>query len=168
MYNGQYGVINEILRAVGLGCYAKDFLGTADTAMLAIIFIGVPWVQGINFLLYLTGFMNIPKTHYEAARLEGAKWYQVMKSIEIPTLRPQIFMVLVMAIISHCTVYEPFLVMGKGGGPAGATTTPAYYLFQNAFQYGRFGYACAIGVILFIFCLIITVGLKNLLIRKDV
>jgi raffinose/stachyose/melibiose transport system permease protein len=166
MYYANNGAINELLRVIGLGSMARGWLGDPTTVVYAVVFMGVPWVQGLNFLIYLTGYMKIPKDYYEAARIEGASWYDIMKSIEIPMLRPQIFMVLTLAVVGVFQLYEPFLVMTQGG-PAGSSTVPALYLFQNAFQYGKFGYATAIGVLIFVICLVLTLINKLVLIRKD-
>ena len=166
MYYVNNGAVNEFLRIIGLDFLTRGWLGDPTTVVYAVVFMGVPWVQGLNFLIYLAGYMKIPKDYYEAAKIEGAKWYDVMRYIEIPMLRPQIFMVLTLAVVGVFQLYEPFLVMTQGG-PAGSSTVPALYLFQNAFQYGKFGYATAIGVLIFILCLALTLISKLVLIRKD-
>ena len=165
MYMDENGAINELLRLIGLGSFTHSWLGDPSTVILAIIFMGVPWVQGIHFLIYLTGFMKIPKSYYEAARLEGAKWYHIFWYIELPSIKPQIFLVLILAVIGIFQQYEQFLVI-TDGGPGTATTVPALYLFKNAFTYGRLGYATALGFMIFALCLIVTILNKFILLRN--
>jgi ABC-type sugar transport system permease subunit len=150
LYSGD-GAINELLRAIGLGEHARAWLGDANFALPAIVFTGVPFVGGINLLIYLAGFLAIPRDVYEALSLDGATPRHVFFQVEVPLLSPQISLVTLLAIFGAIQSYEQILIL-TNGGPGNATLVPALHLFQSAFQFGNLGYASAIGVVLFVVC----------------
>lgn len=151
------GAVNELLRALGLEDLTTTWLGNQGTVIPALIFMGQPWIGGINMLLFLAGFITIPKNLYEAARLDGATTANVLWHIEMPMLLPQFRIVTVLAVLTLIQAYEPILVL-TAGGPANATMVPGLYLFENAFQFGKVGYAAAVGFVLFAICLLLTVA----------
>ncbi len=163
-FYGTDGAVNRLLAAIGLGALQASWLGNTATVIGAIIFMGAPWIGGISMLLFLAGFITIPKSLYEAAQLDGATPMDVLRRIEMPTLLPQFRIVAILSTLGLVQSYDSILVL-TAGGPANSTLVPGLYLFQNCFEFGRLGYASAIGFILFCICLVLT-ALNLFLMRK--
>lgn len=145
------------LRVEDLGLSAAQFgLGARD----AIIIMGI-WttVGGANMLLYLAGISNIPPDLYEAAEIDGAGRWARFRHVTWPQLAPTTFFIVVMSFIAGLQGgFEQARVMTLGG-PAGTTTTLAYYIYIKAFEELQIGYASAVSWILFL--LIFAVTLVN-------
>jgi raffinose/stachyose/melibiose transport system permease protein len=154
-FYGPEGAVNRVLTAVGLGAFTTTWLGNTATVIPAMIFMGFPWLGGISMLLYLAGLINIPKSLYEAARIDGAGFWQVLRHVEAPLLMTQFRTVAILATLGLVQSYESILVM-TAGGPANATLVPGLYLFKNSFEFGRVGYASALGLVLFALSLALT------------
>ncbi len=154
-FYGPEGAVNRLLEAAGLEMLKTTWLGSTSTVIPAIIFMGVPWLGGINMLLFLAGFINIPKSLYEAARLDGASSWAIVRQVEMPLLLPQFRIVSILCCLGLIQSYEGILVL-TAGGPANATLVPGLYLFKNCFEFGRLGYASTIGLVLFALCLVLT------------
>ena len=154
LWRFMYGamVINELLKAIGLGHMARPWLGDFDFALLAILFVGFPWIDAFNFLVFQAGLMAIPSSVFESARLEGAVGLKRIFTIDIPLLMGQIKLVVVLSLINAIREYQMVLVM-TNGGPGWETMVPGLAMYQNAFLYGRMGYGSAIGTTLFVLLL---------------
>lgn len=158
LYSFDTGVINEVLRLVGLGDMARSWLGDSQTALWAIIMIGFPFVgaQGLQFLVYLSGLMNISTDILDSANLDGVSSWQKIRFIEIPLLRSQMKMFVMLAVINSIQIFENVLVL-TNGGPGESTLVPALYMYNQAFSYSQMGYASTIGVVLFVVVMILTI-----------
>ncbi|MCX7800711.1 MAG: sugar ABC transporter permease [Fimbriimonadales bacterium] len=123
----------------------------------AIILMGL-WgaVGGGNMLLYLAALTNVPKELQEAAELDGASRWQTFRNVTWPQLAPTTFFIVVMGFIGGLQGgFEQARVM-TGGGPAGTTTTLAYYIYTKAFTEFQMGYASAVALVLFAFIFVVT------------
>ena len=158
IYSFDTGALNEFLRLIGLDNLVHSWLGDSATALGSIIMIGFPFVgaQGLQFLVYLGGLMNISTDIMESADLDGICWWQRIFYIELPLLRSQLKMFFMLAIINSMQAFENVLVL-TNGGPGRSTLTPALYMYNQAFGYSNMGYASTIGVVLFIIIMILTV-----------
>jgi multiple sugar transport system permease protein len=115
------------------------------------------WGVGGSMVIYLAGLQDVPQDLYEAASLDGATGWQKIRHITIPFMSPYIFFTAVMGIIGSVQYFTQAWVMTGGmGGPANSTMFFAMYLFQNAFQMFKMGYACAMAWLLFIVILVAT------------
>lgn len=159
------GLVNRLLEAIGLEMMARPWLGDASTVVPAIIFTAFPFVGGIPLLIYLGGFIAIPRDLYEQAMIEGAGPASVFLRIEAPLLFPQMRVVVILALIGLLQSFENILVL-TGGGPGYASTVPAIYLFRSGFEFNQLGYASAIGVFLFVVTLILS-AINILLLRSQ-
>jgi len=161
----QYGVINKILKLIGLGRFTTAWLSNPDTAIWAIILI-VMW-QGFGwaFLLYYSGLKGISSEMYEAARIDGANPFQVYIRVVIPLIRPIMKVAMLIAIISAFKQMET-VFLTTNGGPGGTTQFVANYLYITAFNSYEYGYANAISVIFVLICLIVT-GSFNKFFKTD-
>ena len=111
---------------------------------------------GNNMVLFIGAMMSVDSSLYEAAELDGANKWQQFRYITLPMLKPTTFFVFVMAVISSFQVFDQVMLMTKGG-PGRSSSVLVHYLYQNAFQYFKLGYACAIAYLLFFIVMGVTV-----------
>jgi len=119
--------------------------------IFSLIFMGFPWVGGTSVLIYMSGLMSISSEVFEAARLDGCSTLRRIFCIDIPLLFGQIRYFLVFGIIGSMQDYSAQIVLTEG-----EPLVPGYYMYKNAFGFGKLGYACTIGTVLFGFILLIT------------
>jgi ABC-type sugar transport system permease subunit len=166
MYVPQGGV-NSLLTALGLRSLTltpeglpRAWLGDPRTALLAIMFMGFPWVHSINMLLYLAGFEAIPTEIVDAATVDGARGLSLFRWIELPLIMGQVRLIVVLTTIGVIQGFQSILVMTQGG-PGYATMVPGLRLYQAAafaqISAPQMGYASAIGVVLFAVIMAVTV-----------
>ena len=156
IYNPQVGLINQTLELIGLGEWAHAWLADPNTAMWALSFVRFPWLPTLQFLILLGGLQAIPKEVHESAAIDGAGFWRRLFYIDIPMTRRQITLAMILTMIFMTQRFDLFLVM-TDGGPGYSTMVPALQLFQSAFNFLEFGYASAIGVVLFVTMLALTV-----------
>jgi multiple sugar transport system permease protein len=113
-------------------------------------------------VIYLAGLQDVPVSLYEAADLDGAKAWAKTKSVTLPMISPVILFNVVMAIIGGLQIFAIPYVMFPGGAPARSTYFFTSYLFDNAFSYQRMGYASAMGWVMFLITLALTVAALKL------
>ena len=134
------------------------WLGSKDLVLPAIIFWGFPWVGTVGVLIYLSGLQQISQDVYEAADLDGVGPVGKFLHIELPLITTQLRINLIFMTIGTLTGYEMFLILlGPSGGPGNKGMVPGLYMFAKAFQDGNFGYACALGMVMFVVILALTV-----------
>ena len=156
IYDPNVGLLNDVLGTVGLGGLQHAWLGEFGTALYALMFIGFPFASGTSVLIYLAGLMNIPGEVMEAAALDGATGLRRILRIDIPLLVGQIKLFIVLGILGVVQGYQIPLILTEGG-PGWATEVPGLRMYQAAFEGSRFGYASAIGFVLFLIVLVLTV-----------
>ena len=111
--------------------------------------------MGYNIIIFLAGLQSIPHMLYEAAEIDGANKPNIFLHVTWPLLGPTLFYILSVGMINSLKAFTEIDVMTQGG-PLNATTTLAYSLYQNAFQYFQMGQASAIAVLLFLMLLVLT------------
>ena len=118
---------------------------------------------GWNMLIYFAGLQTIPKSLYEAARVDGASIRQVFTKITLPLLKPVIFFGVTMSIIGNLQLFEePFVLVGADGGTGRAGMTTAMYLFRTGFHWRQFGEGSAMAYVLCVFIIILSLVNKKL------
>jgi multiple sugar transport system permease protein len=152
LFNPRYGVINWLLSLVKIS--GPGWLSAPDWALPALIIMSL-WGVGGGMIIYLAGLQGIPTALYEAAEIDGANSIQSFFSITLPLITPVLFYNLVTGIIGTFQIFTAVYVM-TAGGPAEATLFYNLYLFNNAFRYGRMGYASALAWVLFLIVMILT------------
>ncbi|MDD9269437.1 carbohydrate ABC transporter permease [Paenibacillus sp. GCM10023248] len=160
LYAGDFGLINQLLDVAGLGSLKHSWLGDPATALWAILFVGFPWVAGLPFLLYLAGLQSISEELFEVSQMEGVGPFRRFFAIELPLLGSQIKLVLLYGLIHAFQVFEAPYVL-TNGGPGITTITPALHIYDQAFNYGRFGYASTIGVAMFAVLIVLTLIIQT-------
>lgn len=155
LYNERFGLINYILRSIGIVGEGIPFLQSFRWALPSVILTSIWQVVGFFFILILTGLQSIPSELYEAAIIDGASARNRFFRITLPLIRSTIFICFIVGIINSFTLFDLIYVM-TGGGPGHSTEILITYIYKNAFSFGKMGYAASITVILFLFLLIIT------------
>ncbi|MBN1346285.1 MAG: sugar ABC transporter permease [Phycisphaerae bacterium] len=153
------GLINEFMRVIGLGEYGRSWLMEPTTALIAVAMVGFPFVGGFEVLIYYAGLSAIPTSVNEAARIEGCTGVRKFFLIDVPLVLSQLKLILVLTVIGGIQGFENVFVLTRGG-PGFKTMVPGMWMYFNAFSFQRMGYACAIGVVLFL--LILGLTLLNL------
>lgn len=134
------------------------WLGHSQLILPAVILWGFPWIGTVGVLIYLAGLSNISQEVYEAAELDGVGFWGKIFRIEVPLIMTQVRINLIFLTIGTLNDYAFFLILlGPSGGPDDAGLTPGLYMYQQAFINGRLGYACALGMVMFLIILYITV-----------
>ena len=156
LYNPQFGFINAALNAVGLGALAPDWLGATTTAEPALLVAGI-WVSiGFPMVLYLAGLQTIPPELYEAARVDGGSRWDLFRHITLPGLRQMHIVIVALEVISSIQVFAIIYAM-TDGGPGNATQVLGTWMYANIFQFNKVGYGSAIGIVLTVMAMIVTV-----------
>lgn len=154
MYNPEYGLLNYLLKSL-FGIQGPAWLADSGWAMPAMVLVAVWKTTGYCMVIFLAGLQGIPDELYEAAGMDGAgKWAQ-FRNVTLPMLSPTMFFVLVITLINSFQVFEQTYVMTKGG-PANATMTLSFFIYQNVFQFFKMGYAAAMSYVLFAIIAVIT------------
>ncbi|KPL59416.1 carbohydrate ABC transporter permease [Rossellomorea vietnamensis] len=153
LYNTEYGLFNYLLSL--LDVEKIPWLGEPTIAKLSLIVLAVWKGVGINMIIFLAALQGIPKSYYEAAEMDGANRWQVLRNVTIPLLRYATFFVTVTTLIGWLQFFEEPFVM-TNGGPLDGTISMALFIYQRGFQFSEFGYAAAGSFILFIIIIIIT------------
>ncbi|MFZ4773766.1 MAG: carbohydrate ABC transporter permease [Terrimicrobiaceae bacterium] len=164
MLNGELGLVNTTINPVlhvfndmlGTHWQAPNWLADARFAKWGIIFT-VLWGVGNAVVIFLAGLQDVPRHLYDSADIDGADFWQKTLHITLPVLSPVIYFNMIMGLIGSFQVFAvPYVMTGGGDGPERSLLFLATYLYQNAFDYWNMGYACAIGVILFLIILFLT------------
>lgn len=154
LYNGDYGLINNIIKA--LGGLPVNWLGDFAAVKIAVMGI-VTWRwTGLLAVYFLAGLQSISEELYEAAAIDGASSFDRFRHITIPSLRPVILFVSVIVVIGSLQIFDdPQVLFGSGGGgnvggPANSGLSIVQYLYSRGIGQLLFGYASAVGLFLFV------------------
>jgi raffinose/stachyose/melibiose transport system permease protein len=159
MIYSHHGLLNSLLEGLNLSRWAHGWLSDPHTALAAVMMVGFPFVGGFEVLIYYAGLSAIPDSVNEAALLEGCTGVSKFFRIDIPLILSQLKLILLLTIIGGMQGFEGLFILTRGG-PGFKTTVPGLWMYFNAFSFQRMGYACAIGVLLFL--AIFTLTLLNL------
>lgn len=157
LYHPRYSPLNNTLRMLGVDD-PPVWLASSQWAIPALIIMAVWGGAGYAAVIYLAALQDMPEDLYEAAELDGAGTLQKFRAITFPLLTPTTFFLLVTGFIGASQSFGMINLMTRGG-PGRATTVVSYYIYQNGFQFYKFGYAAAIAWLMFILVLALTLGL---------
>jgi multiple sugar transport system permease protein len=144
LYAFDYGVLNSVLKAVGLG--PVPWLIDSSVAMPSIAIMATWKNVGIYIILFLVGLQNVPRDLYEAADIDGATRLQQFLHVTIPMLNPTFVVVIVLSTIGGFSLFiEPYVL--TGGGPMQSTLSGMLYIYNQAFYFGHMGYAATLGFV---------------------
>jgi len=152
--NPQYGILNNLLRVVGID--GPGWLSSPDWSKPAFILISL-WGVGNLMIILLAGLQDVPRDLHDAAQVDGANVWERFLHVTLPFLSPHLLFALVTGLIAGFQYFTPVYVLtGGNGDPAGSALIAPLYLYQNAFRYFKVGYASAIAWVLFIIIVICT------------
>jgi multiple sugar transport system permease protein len=152
VFSGQFGLANLFLDYVGIR--GPNWLADESWALPSLVIMSL-WAVGGAMVIYLAGLQGIPSEFYEAAQVDGAGWWSRLRHITVPLMTPALFFQLVTGVIAALQVFTQPYVMTLGG-PNNATLFYVLYLYRNAFQYFKMGYASALAWVLFFYILVLT------------
>jgi ABC-type sugar transport system permease subunit len=163
VYDPRTGLLNELLGAIGLPQLQHAWLGEPSTALWAIVAVGFPYVDAFAFLILLGGLLNINAEFFDAAKVDGAGGWSRFRHIDLPLLTAQFRILLFFAVAGTVQGFASIFILTQGG-PGYATYVPALQMYLQIAD-GNFGYASAIGVILFVMIFVATLVILRL--RRD-
>ncbi|HLU32407.1 MAG TPA: sugar ABC transporter permease [Natronosporangium sp.] len=166
------GLLNEVLRSVGLGSLipVNGWLGT-QSILLFVAFAVITWKYfGFHMIIYMAGRQNIPRELTEAAMTDGATPWQVFRHVTLPLLGPTIRVTIFLSVIGVIQLFDMIFVLTAPnfGGPGHAAETMAITMYRHGFQRFEVGYASAISVIMFLICLVFALGYIRFVMRRDI
>lgn len=147
MFNSYYGLLNYVLRTLGVIGQNVNWLGSADTALGCIILILLTTSVGQPVVLYVAALSNVDQSLVEAAQVDGATNLQTFWRIQWPQIMPTTLYILIITTINSFQCFA-LIDLLTSGGPKDSTLTIMYYIYHNAIKLNNFGYGCAMGVIL--------------------
>ena len=166
IYSPNMGVLNAGLELLGLGEWARPWLGDLDWALAAIV-VPLVWAGiGLFMLMLMGAIMNIPKSLYEAADIDGANEWVKFSKITLHLIWPQIKTSIIYIVITTLNGSFILVQIMTEGGPNNATQVMGSYLYQQAFKNFNFGYGATIGVMILILSLF-TVLILQFLLKKE-
>ncbi len=146
------GPLNFLIGLVGI--QPQKWLIDVNQAMPSIVGISLWEAFGYFMVIWLAGLQAIPSELYDAAKVDGANGWRLHRYVTIPLLRPTAAFIIVIATIGALQVFGSIFIL-TGGGPVYATTTVVYQIYNEAFNFGRFGYASALSILFFLIILLV-------------
>lgn len=155
LLNTDYGIINHMLRS--LSFKGVDWLNTVWGARFSII-MGITWRwTGYNTIIMIAGIKGIPTELYESADMDGASFFQKIRGITIPMVKPIMLFVSITSTIGTLQLFDESYIL-TGGGPDNATITMGHYLYNSGFTFFKFGYAAALS-----YALVLIIGVLSII-----
>ena len=160
------GGINVVLDLIGLGSITRAWLGDRNIVLYAIMFVNFPWMGGLNFLIYLSGLQSIPNELFDAATVDGVGPIARLFKIELPLIRDQIRLLVLLTIIYWLQRFELPLIL-TDGGPGWSSMVPGLRMYHSVSRDYNLGYGSAIGTLLFLLVFSATMVQLRLTRRRD-
>jgi ABC-type sugar transport system permease subunit len=164
MFNWNFGVINSVLRQIGLGSLAVNWIGNPKTVLYSLAFTIIWKSSGYYMVIYLAGLQGIPKDCIEAATIDGASGWQSFWHIIFPLLAGSITVNFTLSLINGLKIFDQIVVM-TNGGPGFSSETITYLIYKVAFSESRQGFGTALAVILFVLIFILN-GIQSRVLRR--
>lgn len=157
-------VLPDIFATLNLGKIAV--LGNKDTVVWALAAVGIWNCAGYYMVIYIAALQGIAEDIVEAARIDGASMWQVLRYVKLPLISPTILTCVILSVSSHMKVFELPYTM-TSGGPVGASSTMVYKIYMTAFNANRNGYAAAQSIVLFVMIGLISLVLNDIMGRRE-
>lgn len=157
-------VLPDIFTTLDLGKIAV--LGNKDTVVWALAAVGIWNCAGYYMVIYIAALQGIAEDIVEAARIDGASMWQVLRYVKLPLISPTILTCVILSVSSHMKVFELPYTM-TSGGPVGASSTMVYKIYMTAFNANRNGYAAAQSIVLFVMIGLISLVLNDIMGRRE-
>lgn len=144
--NGNYGLFNYWLGRIGLANHARAWLADPATALTCVAVIHMWKGFGWGFIILLAGLQTIPRSLYEAARMDGASAWETFRRVTAPLMMPVFVLVTILTVLGTMQIYD-IIVATTGGGPGYHTEVPTSRIIARMLYSSQFGYACAMGLV---------------------
>ena len=155
IYENNFGLLNTLLRTIGLDALASPWLGTVNLSLWAIVAVSIWQFSGFPMIVLLAAIENISQEIHEAATLDGVNEWQRLRFLIVPLIRPVLISISMLQLIFSLKVFDLVWIMTKGG-PGESSTVLGTYLYKEAFELHEYGYASAVAVVMFIVIFAIT------------
>jgi ABC-type sugar transport system permease subunit len=155
LYSADYGLFNSWFSTFHIA--PVSWLSDPGMALWSIVIATVWWTVGFNFVLYLAGLQEIPTEIIEAARIDGAGAWAILRTITIPLLQRTTTLVVILQLLASLKVFDQIYLMTMGG-PDGGTRSAIEYIYETGFQSYRLGYAAAMSYLFFVVILVVAVS----------
>lgn len=159
IYHADWGLLNHFLDFIGLGFFQNEWLINPKTAMICIAVVGMWWMFGMDLLMAYSGIKAIPESYFEAAQLDGAGFFNIVRYITLPLLRDVAKTCVTISAIGGLFTFPQAYIM-TGGGPGDLTQTVMMYMYKQAFSNQRYGMASAVGIIVILETCVILGGIS--------
>jgi raffinose/stachyose/melibiose transport system permease protein len=166
IYQPDWGVLNGLLKSLGLDSLTRAWLGNASTAMYAVMGMMVWFQIGYPLVIFMAALQRVDPELYEAAALDGASWLQKFFYITIHLIKPEIYVVVLTTTIYALKVFGQVYVMTRGG-PGRATIVASYFSYQNFFERSNVGYGATIATVLTVIIMLLTTGFILVQTRRE-
>lgn len=157
IFEGNFGLLNYWLEGIGLSNATRAWLADPKTALSCVAIIHMWKGFGWGFIIMLAGLQGIPRELYEAARVDGATPWQVFWYVTMPLMIPVFVLVSILTMLGTMQIYD-IIVSTTGGGPGFHTEVPITRILVNMLGFGKFGYACAMGLVFGALLLIVSLS----------
>lgn len=161
IYHYEYGIVNMILRKVGLESWVRDWLGDTKTALICVFIVVVWQYIGYHMLLMYSAAKSIPEELYEAAKIDGASELTTAFRITIPLMKPILNVCVTFAVVGSLKIFDLVYVL-TGGGPLKSTEVPSTLMYTTIFFNNQYGYGSAMAIFIIIECLALTVLIQRI------
>jgi raffinose/stachyose/melibiose transport system permease protein len=164
VYDGDYGLLASIYRQ--FGAEAPHLLASPQTSFLAILIVIVWKYFGFHMMLFIAALQGLDRNIVEAARIDGASRFQLLRFVIIPSLYPTIRLSVFFAIVGSLQLFDLVMPLTRGG-PADSSHTMVSFLYTFGITRMRVGFGSAVGVILFVICVIFAISYKRWVMRDE-
>jgi raffinose/stachyose/melibiose transport system permease protein len=167
IYTPEFGFLNSFLGRIGLSAWQQDWLGNAHLTLSSLIFTNSWEFMGFGMVIFLAGLQAVPGELYEAANLDGTSGWQRFRHITFPLIAPSVTVNIILTMIGSMKVFDLIFVM-TNGGPGDASESLAIRLYKEAFTLNHFGYGTAVGIVMSVLILALSVFNLRFLRKREV
>lgn len=166
LFNNQFGLVNNVFRAVGLDFLALDWLGDPRIALWSLMIVDIWKWYGFHMVIFLAGLQTISLELYDAARVDGASRLRQFVSITLPLLQPVMVVNVMLSLVGALNVFDIPYVMTEGG-PANSTNVLALHIYLEAFKFNKLGYGTALSYALLLLVTVVALIQLRLMARDN-
>jgi ABC-type sugar transport system permease subunit len=166
LYNPQFGLINQLLKTLGLEWMILDWLGDPKIALWSLMVVDIWKWYGFHLVIFLAGLQTIPTELYEASSIDGASRWQNFLNITLPLLKPVMLVNVTISLMGAFNVFDIPYIMTEGG-PGNSTLVMALHIYIRGFKFYKFGYAASMNYILMAIVTIVSAIQMRLMSDRD-
>lgn len=156
IYNPQFGMLNTLLRDVGLGNFTQSWLSDPSIVMISVMVVTTWKYLGFYLVIYIAAIQGIPRELYESAQIDGATGLQQQRFITLPLLGSTTRVVTLLMIVGSLKFFDMVWILTEGG-PSNSSSVMATYMFKQSFRSQKFGYGSAVAFTLFALAAVVAV-----------